>query len=106
MRPVCSSCQGRCLQFLDAFESHGFRPGLTLIPLFNRLKQRYACRPTCGSRTEPVAIYWPVFAISDSPMGTLRGDRCFRRTPQSEPPISWMLLLLQQLKDFGWPAFS
>ena len=97
-----SSWRCRCLQFLKTFESRGFWFRLTLIPLFNRLKQRYAW----ASRTEPVAINWPIFALGGSPMGTPRADRCSRLMLLSEPLISLTLPLLQQLKDLGWPAFS
>jgi hypothetical protein len=58
-----SSCHCRCLQFLNPFESRSFGFGLTIIPLFNRVKQRYACRPTSAGRTEPVAINWAIFVL-------------------------------------------
>jgi hypothetical protein len=62
MEPRAPSFSADVYRFLTLLKVMVFVSGLTLIPLCNRLKQRYACGPTRLRKTEPVAVNGREFA--------------------------------------------
>jgi hypothetical protein len=53
---ACVLCNADVYLLLTLFKVLVFDSGLTLIPLCNRLKERYACGPTGHSKTGPVLL--------------------------------------------------
>jgi hypothetical protein len=104
---ACASVSADVYLLLTLFKVLVFDSGLTLIPLCNRLKERYACGPSGAQQDWTGPVNWPKFAIGGAPKEPRMADRRSPRMLQSEPAVAInATAFATALRIFGWPAFS